>query len=325
MTRIVSLRRAKPLARGAPGAHVTTDQISAFLTLAQEKRFVSAARRLGMSQSGLSRQVQSLERELGTRLLVRTPRGVVLTGAGERYLVHAQRALDALQRGASELTALAGKASGLVALGTLPTVGAYLLPELLPRFHKLYPDVRLRLVEQTSEGLEDRVAKGKLDLAVLNLPVRRVDLVQQKLWTEDFVLAVPRGHPLAEAKKPVALRDVVRLPLVVMPDVSGTRALEAAGEAAGESLNVVLETDNPEAMRRMVERGLGIALLPSIMARERTGRGFEVVEVGQGGVRRQVALLHRGEGYLDAAARALKTFLGESLPSFFVPGGKKVS
>ena len=75
MTRIVSLRRAAPLARGATGAHVTTDQLSAFLTLAQEKRFVSAARRLGMSQSGLSRQVQSLERELGTRLLVRTPRG----------------------------------------------------------------------------------------------------------------------------------------------------------------------------------------------------------------------------------------------------------
>jgi len=77
-------------------------------------------------------------------------------------------------------------------------------------------------------------------------------------------------------------------------------------------------------MRRMVERGLGIALLPSIMARERTGRGFEVVEVGQGGVKRQVALLHRGEGYLNAASRALRTFLGESLPSFFVPGTKKV-
>jgi LysR family transcriptional regulator, transcription activator of glutamate synthase operon len=304
---------------------VTTEQLTAFLTLAQEKRFVTAARRLGMSQSGLSRQVQSLERELGTRLLVRTPRGVVLTGSGERYLLHAQRALDALQRGASELDELSHKATGLVALGTLPTVGAYLLPELLPRFHKLYPEVRLRLVEETSELLEDRVAKGELDLAVLNLPVRRVDLVQQKLWSEDFVLAVPRGHPLSQAKKPVALRDVLGEPLVVIPNVAGTRALEAAAEAAGEPLNIVLETDNPESMRRMVERGLGIALLPSLMARERSGRGFEVVEVGQGGVRRQVALLHRGETYLNAAARALKGFLGESLPSFFVSTGRKVS
>ena len=84
MTRIGSLRAAGHPPPSSSGAHVSTDQLSAFLTLAQEKRFVSAARRLGMSQSGLSRQVQSLERELGTRLLVRTPRGVVLTGAGER-------------------------------------------------------------------------------------------------------------------------------------------------------------------------------------------------------------------------------------------------
>jgi LysR family transcriptional regulator, transcription activator of glutamate synthase operon len=304
---------------------MTTEQLQAFLTLAQEKRFVTAARRLGMSQSGLSRQVQSLERELGTRLLVRTPRGVVLTDAGERYLVHAQRALDALRRGASELETLTTRASGLVALGTLPTVGAYLLPELLPRFHARYPEVRLRLVEQISEGLEDLVAKGELDLAVLNLPVRRVDLVQQKLWTEDFVLAVPRGHRLAQTRRPVALREVLGEPLIVVPNVAGTRALEAAAEAAGEPLNIVLETDNPESMRRMVERGLGIALLPSLMTRQRIGRGFEVVEVGQGGVRRQVALLHRGETYLNAAARALKEFLGEALPSFFVPGERKVS
>ncbi len=178
-------------------------------------------------------------------------------------------------------------------------------------------------MEQTSEGLEDRVAKGELDLAVLTLPVRRVDLVQQKLWSEDFVLAVPRGHPLAEAKKPVALRDVLRLPMIVMPAVAGTRALETAAEAAGEPINVVLETDNPEAMRRMVERGLGIALLPSIMARERTGRGFEVVEVGQGGVRRQVALLHRGESYLNAAAQGPEDLPGGVAPELLRSDGEE--
>jgi LysR family transcriptional regulator, transcription activator of glutamate synthase operon len=62
---------------------------------------------------------------------------------------------------------------------------------------------------------------------------------------------------------------------------------------------------------------LGLSLMPSLMARERTGRGFEVVHVGEGGVKRQVALLHRGESYLSAAARALKTYLSEALPSFF--------
>jgi LysR family transcriptional activator of glutamate synthase operon len=296
---------------------MTNEQLDAFLTLAQEGRFVSAARRLGVSQSGLSRQLQSLERELGTRLLVRTPRGVVLTDAGQHYLVHAQRALDSLRRGASEVQEMAHTARGSVSLGTLQTVGAYLLPDLIVRFHKKHPEVLVRLVEGKAEELEERVAKGELDLAVLNLPVRRVDLVAQKLWTEDFILAVPRGHKLAQAKGPVPLRAVLGEPLVVVPGVAATRALEAAAEAAGEPLHIVLETDNPEGMRRMVERGLGLSLMPSLMARERTGRGFEVVQVGEGGVKRQVALLHRGETYLSAAARALKAYLSEALPSFF--------
>jgi LysR family transcriptional regulator, transcription activator of glutamate synthase operon len=304
---------------------MTSEQLEAFLTLAQEGRFVSAARRLGISQSGLSRQLQALERELGTRLLVRTPRGVVLTEAGQHYLVHAQRALDALHRGASEVQEVAQTARGSVGLGTLPTVGAYLLPDLIVRFHKKHPEVVMRLREGKAEELEEQVAKGELDLAVLALPVRRVDLVVQKLWTEDFVLAVPRGHKLAQSKGPVPLRVVLGEPLVVVPNVAATRALEAVAEAAGEPLRIVLTTDNPEGMRRMVERGLGLSLMPSLMARERGSRGFEVVEVGEGGVKRQVALLHRGESYLSAAARVLKNTLSEVLPTYFVSRGKPVS
>jgi DNA-binding transcriptional LysR family regulator len=71
--------------------------------------------------------------------------------------------------------------------------------------------------------------------------------------------------------------------------------------------------DNAEGLRRMVERGLGVALLPGLMARDHAARGFDVVEMEKGGPRRQVALVHRGEEYLTAAARALKTFIVESL------------
>ena len=187
------------------------------------------------------------------------------------------------------------------------------------------PEVVMRLREGKAEELEEQVAKGELDLAVLALPVRRVDLVVQKLWTEDFVLAVPRGHKLAQSKGPVPLRAVLGEPLVVVPNVAATRALEAMAEAAGEPLRIVLTTDNPEGMRRMVERGLGLSLMPSLMARERGSRGFEVVEVGEGGVKRQVALLHRGESYLSAAARVLKNTLSEALPTYFVSRGKPVS
>lgn len=287
------------------------EQLRAFLVLAREKRFTAAARTLRLSQSGLTRQVQSLERELKTRLFVRAPGGVVLTGAGERFLPHARRALDAVEAGASELSQLSGTPSGSVRLGTLHTVGAYLLPDLIPLFMRRYPDVRVQLREEHHAVLEERVAQGELDLAILSLPVRRLDLVAQKLWEEPLLLTVPKGHRLAALRRPVALSEALGEPWIIIPNASGTQALEAVSAERGERLRVVLETDNPEQVRRMVERGVGVALLPALMARDH--RGFDVVQVGKGGVVRQVAVIHRGETYLTAAARALKELVVERL------------
>ncbi|HEX8818316.1 MAG TPA: LysR family transcriptional regulator substrate-binding protein [Archangium sp.] len=124
---------------------------------------------------------------------------------------------------------------------------------------------------------------------------------------------MPRGHRLTKLKRPVELTEVVEEALVVIPGMSGTYALEAACEARGLKPRVAIEMDNAEGMRRMVERGLGVALLPDLMARDHAARGFDVVEVKKGGPRRQIGLVHRGEEYLTAAARALKTFIVESL------------
>jgi LysR family transcriptional regulator, transcription activator of glutamate synthase operon len=299
---------------------MTTDQLKAFLRVAQEGRFTTAAKGLGLSQSGLSRQLQALETELGTRLLVRTPGGGVLTEAGERFLPHAQRALDALAAGTAELEQLSTTPQGPVSLGTLPSVGAYLLPDLVPPFLARHPDVRLKLSEAMAEALEEGVARGELDLAIITLPLRRLDLVAQKLWQEDLVLVVPRGHRFARLKRPVALTEAVDEPFVIIPGMSGTRALEAACEARGVKPRVLIETDSPDAMRRLVERGLGVALLPALVARDPQARGFEIVELSKGGPRRQVALVHRGEDYLTAAARALKTFLVDTVRQRPEPG-----
>lgn len=290
---------------------MTSEQLRAFLQVAQEGRFSTAAKGLGLSQSGLSRQLQALETELGVRLLVRTPAGAVLTDAGERFLPHARRALEALFAGTAELEQLSGTPHGPLALGSLHTVGAYLLPDLIAAFARSYPEVRLRLSESLAPELEEGVSRGALDLAILSLPVRRADLVAQKLWEEPLVLAVPRGHPLTKLGRPVALTEVVEEPWVVIPGMTGTRALEAACEARGVTPRVVLETDNSEAMRRMVERGLGVALVPELMTRDHPAREFDIVRVVPGGPRRQVALVHRGEGYLTAAARAFKKFIVE--------------
>jgi DNA-binding transcriptional LysR family regulator len=284
-------------------------QLRAFLAVARTGRFTRAARQLGTSQPSLSRRVQQLERELGAKLVVRTPSGVVLTSAGERFLGHAERAIASVDAGRNELDELAGQPRGVVALGSQPTIGAYALPEALARFHTEHPSVVLRLREGLAEAIEERLASGELDLALLNLPVRRLDLAAQKLWQEDYLLAVPAGHRLASSDRPVVLGEAASEPLVVVDGVASTAALLAACEERGARPRIAVEADNLEAVRRMVERGLGVALLPRIMAEAAESDRLRTVEVARGGVRRQVALVHRGEAYLTAAARALRATL----------------
>jgi DNA-binding transcriptional LysR family regulator len=292
---------------------VDVDQLRAFVAVARTRRFTRAARSLGTTQPSLSRRVQQLERSVGAKLVVRTPAGVVLTSAGERFLSHAERALASVDAGRSAIEELSGAPRGTVALGSQPTISAYVLPSLLARFQAQHPDVVLRLREGLADQMEERLASGELDLALMNLPVRRLDLAAQKLWQEDYLLAVPVGHRLAGTDRAIALKDAADEPLVVVAGAQATQALFAACEERGVRPRVVVEADNVEAVRRMVERGLGVALLPRTMAEATDARRLRTVEIARGGVRRQVALVHRGEAYLTAAARALRATIVEVL------------
>jgi DNA-binding transcriptional LysR family regulator len=173
----------------------------------------------------------------------------------------------------------------------------------------------LRLREGQPEQIEERLASGELDLALLNLPVRHLDFAVQKLWQEDYLLAVPAGHRLASNDRAIALSEAAGEPLVVVAGVPATATLLAACEERGVQPHVVVEADNLEAVRRMVERGLGVALLPRIMAEAADARRLRTVEIARGGLRRQIALVHRGEAYLTSAARALRAAIVEVLAS----------
>jgi DNA-binding transcriptional LysR family regulator len=289
------------------------DRLRAFVAVARARRFVRAAQAVGVSQPSLSRRVQQLEDDVGAKLVVRTPAGVVLTSAGERFLPHAERALASVDAGRTAIEELAGEPHGAVALASQPTISAYVLPPVLARFHARYPDVVLRLREATTEQVEERIAAGEIDLGLMNLPVRRLELAAQKLWQEHYVLVVPAGNRLAALGRAVALSEAATEPLIVIAGIPSTAAMLAACDERGVQPRVVLEVDNMEAVRRMVERGLGVSLLPRTMAQAADARRLRAVDIARGGLRRQVALVHRGEAYLTAAAKALRGIVVEML------------
>lgn len=280
------------------------------MAVARAKGFTAAARLTRTTQPSLSRRVQQLETEVGARLVVRASRGVALTQAGERFLAHAERALRAVEAGVTEIEELTEKPHGVVAIGAMPTAAAYALPDVIATFLARHPEVLIRTYEGLPAELEERLARGELDLALYNLPVRRPDLAARRLWQDDYVLVVPAHHRLAAAKK-VDLVDVATEPLVVIRGATATAALTSACEEKGVSPRIVVETDGVETVHRMVARGLGVAVLPRLFVGEESASRVRRVEIGKGNLRRQVAIVHRGEGYLTAAARAFRTLLVE--------------
>ena len=133
---------------------------------------------------------------------------------------------------------------------------------------------------------------------------------------------MPPHHRLAASRGPIALTEAAVEPLIVLPNVAATAALEAACAERGVIPRVVVEADNLVTARRMVESGLGVALLPRLVTQSQKGR-FVAVEISRGGLKRQVALVHRGEAYLSAAAKALRGTLVERLAATKARGAPK--
>lgn len=187
--------------RGARSAkqarQATLAQLRAFAAVAEHLHFRDAAAAIGMSQPALSGSVSALEEALGVRLLERTTRKVLLSPAGERIAVRARAVLDAMGGLLEEAEAVRAPFTGVLRFGVIPTVAPYLLPTVLGLFHRRYPRLDLQVHEEQTASLLEGLAGGRLDLLLLAVPLGVPGVTELPLFDEDFVLLVPREHPLA--------------------------------------------------------------------------------------------------------------------------------
>src|ERR671918_3117491 len=171
--------------------------------VAQRGSFSAAADSLYLSQSAVSQQIATLEREVRMKLLDRTREGPKLTEAGRVLVVHAEAAMARLDEAERELAAIAGLEGGEIRLASFPSASATLLTEAVSVFHGRYPKVRLSVAEAEPEESLPRLLRGEFDLALsfdypsVPTPGER-DLERTLVLTESMHLALPKIHPLAE-------------------------------------------------------------------------------------------------------------------------------
>lgn len=235
-----------------------------FVCVAEERHIGRAAARLHISQPPLTRQIHDLEREVGTKLFKRTPRGVELTNPGRVFLDDAQKVL-ALAEVAAERANRAGQ--GIVGRLDIALFGTGIfgvIPLMLRRFRDDYPDVKLVLHSMTKAEQLEALAQERIDLAFNRLMRPVLGVVSEVLLTEELFVAAPSDHPLAQ-KKRVALKELEDEPVVVFP--TGTRPsfidhFVDLCRGAGFSPHVVAEMANVVHGIALVATGGALCLVP---------------------------------------------------------------
>jgi len=237
-------------------------QVEAFLAIVRDGNMRRAAKRLFISQPSLTARIQGLEAELGAPLFQRTRHGMLLTTSGRAFLPYAQRALESLRGGAALVRDVERGAAGELAIGAAPAVSAYVLPELLARFTASHPNVRLLVRTGHSEEIVDAVLRGEVRLGIVR-ELRDSRVSARPLYEDELVLVVPPDHPFTAAGR-VDVGELADERLIQFDRASSYYDLtNALLRRAGVYPSGVMELDNIEAAKRMVERGLGVALLPA--------------------------------------------------------------
>ncbi len=244
-------------------------QLSSFVTLAEELHFVRAAARLGVTQPALSQQIARLEETLAVRLFERTKRRVALTDAGRVFLTDALAILRQFELAAMGARRAAKGQIGRLTIGFVEASPFNVLPRLVSRLSRDLPEVSLFLQEMVTEEQVEALRSGRIDVGLLRPMFNEPDFGRLPLLRESYLVALPVGHPLAEADS-VPLSALREERFIVTP-ARKRRYVEgrfrAAFRQAGFEPQVAQEVNQLHTIIGLVGGGIGVALVPHSVSR----------------------------------------------------------
>jgi DNA-binding transcriptional LysR family regulator len=282
------------------------DQIRTLVAVTRRGSFTRAAQDLYLTQPAVSIRIKELEQELGHQLLVRRQRGVELTPAGRILHRRCETILGEIASLRSELTDLSDLKTGRVSLGASDTVCLYLLPRVLHRFAAKHAGIELSLSTQISRRVLDLVVRDEVDVGIVTLPVENKLVETQRLYDDEFLLIFPPGHVLDRRRRLVP-GDLHGHPIIHLKPETYTRAwIDSRLEKLGLKGQVRLEVSTVEVIKRLVEAGLGISLVPqvAVLDEARAGR-LRARRVPGLDLTRPLGLAFRRGKYFSRALHAL--------------------
>jgi len=288
---------------------VQIHQLGYFVALADTRHFTRAAEQVGVAQPTLSQQIRALEDGLGARLVARRPGNIELTAAGEELLPVARRILAEVDNAHRALGELSDLRRGRVRLGATPSLCTGVVPTMVADYRRDHPGVTIVITEGGSRDLQERLAAGQLDLALLvdSRAHEEQGLSTSPLFVEDLVLISSPDSPPPTRRARIAVAELRRKPLVMFREGYDLRETTiAACREHGFEPTFAVEGGEMDAVLSFVAAGVGVAIVPSTMV---AGNRFRVTRLQAPGLRRTVQLTRRAGVDLPRAAAELEARL----------------
>ncbi len=278
------------------------DQLHTFLEIVRLKSFSKAAQTCYRTQPAISAQVRQLEQELNASLFERLGTRIALTAAGKIFAEYAAQILDLKRQAQDAINELERVPRGELVIAANEATCIYVLPVVFSEYKKQFPNVQLHVERSYGSRVVSAVLENQADFGITQLPVQEKKLQVVKIHSDEIRVLVPPGHPLARRTSVVA-QDVIGYPML-LPKSGNTRArLNAWLELVEDHIQISMELDSTEMIKRFVMAGLGISFVAASNCREERASGrLATVALAPEPMMRRLGLIYRKDKALSKAA-----------------------
>jgi DNA-binding transcriptional LysR family regulator len=285
--------------------------IRAFVAVVEGGSFRRAAEAVNLSQSAVTRRIKTLEATLGAPLLERSTRHVSMTAFGREIYPMAQRLISEFENQALSISGVGYSQAGQVTIACVPTAAFYFLPMVIKEFKEKYPRIRFRILDLSSSPALDSVARGEAEFGINFVGAARDDLAFTPLTDDPFLLACRRDHPFAKRNQ-LRWKELESQPLIGVSRASGNRVLlETALAKASVRLSWFYEVNHLSTSLGLVEKGLGISVLPRLATPQEEHPVLVTVPLVDPVICRAIGIVERRSGRLSPITQRFRDMLVE--------------
>lgn len=278
-----------------------------FYEVSKELNMTKAAEKLYVSQPSISQAINDLENDLGVKLFDRIGKKLFLTYEGNTFLKYTRRILNIYDEAVKVIKEMNTLKRGKLKIGASTTIGIYILPDIIGSFSKIYNNIDISLIIENTENIVKLIEQNQIDIAFVEGPAHSDEIEVQKFCDDELVFITSKNHPWVTAKK-ILQSDIVKEKIILREKGSGTREVFiSALKEKSIDYNIFMELGHTEAIKKVVEAGLGISCISKRCIKDEVNYGkLMVIPIEGLKIKRDLYVIHHKDKYIS---KTINTFL----------------